>query len=358
MKNWAILIALSVVLLTVGLGPETGRADGKRIFSHIPHVEEGLSCTDCHQGQEGVELKPKAETCTDCHEEEVMLPVGLPALSRDLLASFPHGTHAEALECSDCHEGIGKDEIPAGKPLVGEAKCFSCHEDNEVEIAKDNCAGCHAKAPEGDLSAKVESSTMAFHFSHANHVPKVGCGDCHKNAHQTAGATEEGKENAGSIHCIECHEQRKAGPPETGCTQCHKDNPSKIRPPDHKAVWMRNHGRESAWREFDEHGKECAQCHREDACVSCHKQRRPRDHTGLWRMRTHGQAASWGRDRCKTCHETSSCVQCHRNTRPINHTGGWRFLHSRAVESGTYGDCTACHQTSYCDQCHRQHRLP
>ena len=89
---------------------------------------------------------------------------------------------------------------------------------------------------------------------------------------------------------------------------------------------------------------------------SCHNLVMPRSHNGLWRVRMHGLAASWDRDRCKTCHESGVCVRCHATERPLNHVGNWGTVHGLAASTSDNEHCATCHRGSFCVQCHTQAR--
>jgi hypothetical protein len=78
---------------------------------------------------------------------------------------------------------------------------------------------------------------------------------------------------------------------------------------------------------------------------------RPKSHTGLWRLRTHGAAAAFDSESCRTCHVTGMCIQCHRTNAPLKHRGAWSKLHDYAA--GTFADsnCYVCHNKGQCLAC-------
>ena len=113
---------------------------------------------------------------------------------------------------------------------------------------------------------------------------------------------------------------------------------------------MQRHG-DVYWHGGREGAQRCAFCHVEPAfCDNCHKDQKPRDHTNLFRIKTHGLLAAVDRTRCQVCHETDFCVRCHENTAPRSHRAGWSGKRSR--------HCLNCHfpisREPSCATCHFQ----
>lgn len=239
---------------------------------------------------------------------------------------FPHAVHMEeGAECATCH--LADD----GMKLNGES-CAECHDDDIPEY----------------LSAKARRSPIQFpHDAHED----LDCTDCHGKT-----AADEQKTSEllmAQSKCTECHKENDVEVSDSNCAACHGADAKGIKPPDHTTLWAVRHGKESRWRVFEEHGKSCALCHDNDSCETCHKTQRPKDHTGLWRMRTHGRAAGWDRDRCKTCHEPGTCAQCHATTSPLNHTAAWTKTHGHAIKTAGSDSCNVCHTyTNPCAACH------
>jgi hypothetical protein len=94
---------------------------------------------------------------------------------------------------------------------------------------------------------------------------------------------------------------------------------------------------------------DCALCHEESSCTSCHLSEPPRDHTQFWRRRGHAQIAAFDRQSCATCHDSDSCDRCHAEARPASHTARW---------GGVRNDhCFSCHlplRAEGCFTCHKQ----
>jgi hypothetical protein len=218
---------------------------------------------------------------------------------------FSHKKHLdEGAECDTCHPGPGQ----------------------RPERDLSGCKDCHDEGPPG---WKLPSKAVHMHVDspHEIHAGLMECITCHRlTAEDKQSASEPFMER---IACLECHEKKHAGVGEGDCAACHRVDQRKIAPDDHNSL-----------------------CHRQATCLTCHKTSRPRNHTALWRMRTHGLAAAWDRDSCKTCHQTGTCVRCHKTTSPMNHRGAWKAAHGLAAQTRDNQHCTTCHSRAWCAACH------
>jgi len=279
--------------------------DGEPRFSHEFHVGAGVTCGECHvQGAspDGIPVV-SSDSCAKCHDDgraalllgdDAAGHPGEGALSHaGKVSAFPHGKHADAMECTVCHQ-------PAG-----------------AESAK-------GEAPLQPTRAKSGSGEAPYRLS----MDRERCSSCHE---------ELGIEISGGE-----------------CSACHGMNMRRQRPGDHRgSTWRREHGHESEWRDPDDHGAGCTLCHTRSSCKACHQKSKPSSHTGLWRARMHGIEAGWDRTTCKTCHETSACIRCHKQTRPMNHVGSWGKLHGLAAKIRDNRHCLTCHSTGQCAACHK-----
>ena len=234
-----------------------------------------------------------------------------------------------------------------------EIECEACHQaDSTVPsgmgLNKESCVDCHDELPVYKLPHKHRRLKAAFpHKLHSG----LQCLDCH------ADMPDENYKNGAAVmseqDCTTCHAKRKVKLAESSCRRCHGRDEKRVKPADHNGQWLRQHGRESRWRVYQKHGQQCTQCHTERACQACHLTQKPANHTGLWRARMHGSAASWNRQNCKTCHETGTCVACHRTASPPSHRGDFIKRHGHMVD-GFDNNCQVCHRRSECIACHRQ----
>ena len=235
------------------------------------------------------------------------------------------------------------------------AECATCHDvknSDEPRLNQEACKDCHdTGAPAWMLPARHRK--LVFAYPHKRHAgsKELACKNCHQAVADDA--IPDGKPFLTPDRCLACHAEKGTGARATECVKCHGVDQKTVRPTSHKIAWPVKHGGAAQLVEKGEHGKDCTLCHGEAACRACHTQTRPKSHTGLWRVRTHGTAAGWDRDRCKTCHETGTCVRCHQQTAPMSHTGAWKQVHGLTAGSKDNEHCRACHQTGFCNTCHR-----
>ena len=118
-------------------------------------------------------------------------------------------------------------------------------------------------------------------------------------------------------------------------------------PSSHKHLWMRRHGVMVRTQGVSAQAR-CEFCHHQPAfCEDCHRDMEPRDHTTLFRTRTHGMVASVDRSRCQVCHQTDFCIRCHEYTSPRSHRGQWargRNTHCITCHLPLAENCAVCHK--------------
>lgn len=269
---------------------------------------------------------------------------------------FDHAVHAAAeIECATCHTGATADE-QAGLPTV--EVCAECHEDGAkgapalITLMYERKKG---GAPEPwDRPLGPGKDVI---FSHATHAKQsVACAECHgemKDRH-VVGPDDLPK----MALCQQCHEERNEGRGEglsdlTSCTTCHTKIRKDGKPESHLTLWKERHGG-VVYEEGLEGETNCAMCHTESWCVTCHKDEKPKSHTGQWRETGHAVASAMDRQACETCHQTDYCVRCHTNTAPRNHTlTHWIYLYHGQNAKTDSDACATCHTGSYCVMCHK-----
>lgn len=245
---------------------------------------------------------------------------------------FSHETHlGEDLECTACH-ALGEEDGAA------------------AELTLSACEDCHDEGAPGTRLA-AEGRPLHLQFPHATHAEAAECKDCHT-------ATMEDAQKAGEPlvaveRCFDCHQENGVETPAAACATCHGVDRRRVAPDSHARAWRERHGHEAEWNAVADHGEDCYQCHTKDACRRCHTQTKPRSHTGLWRLRVHGTAASWDRSACQNCHETGACIACHRTTAPLNHRGAWIATHGLVAGNRSDARCTTCHSPAQCATCHQ-----
>lgn len=140
-----------------------GRAAHQPIaFNHAKHIENGLSCPDCHTG---VQIQAKAtlptlDVCMGCHQtalgstaEEGKLRT-IAAAGQDVAwlqltrlaphVFFSHRRHVAVahLACAECHGAMEKARQPPSQPTVvlSMDTCIGCHQKRGINA---DCNDCH-----------------------------------------------------------------------------------------------------------------------------------------------------------------------------------------------------------------------
>lgn len=126
----------------------------------------------------------------------------------------------------------------------------------------------------------------------------------------------------------------------------------------HPADFVRTHGPIAASGRLD-----CAGCHQERFCVSCHQSIGERNFHPFDFVARHASEAQSGEMRCTSCHNTEVfCRSCHREVglgagssrrSGTAHAGQplWLLQHGQAARQGMQS-CASCHQQTDCMQCH------
>lgn len=277
--------------------------------------------------------------------------VGPPRAPQELVpgrpARFPHDVHmAQDMACTDCHV-TAEEEAAAGMPAM--ELCLSCHDEAlDADKPRERTPAGFVREGESEPAwTQVTGFTIETSFSHAAHGrAEVQCAECHPGVAESGAVDISWRVDMDG--CMDCHARQRVA--DGGCIGCHAAIGPDWQPASHDPDWLRAHGLSSlaAGGLSAAPAANCALCHREDECASCHNRMEPADHTEPFRVRGHGFAASLDRSRCNTCHREDSCVRCHRETEPLSHTGGWGSpLNSHCgschLPLNSSDGCTVCH---------------
>lgn len=135
------------------------------------HQDEEMdaTCASCHLEHRGLGAdltQARVELCTDCHDQhpfedehpEFSLVTDADAARQAKYAAgleVFHSTHAEDMECNECHQSAGGRE-PAFKPVTFDDACATCHELDEHQTVPDTSwADLRARLPQGDAAEAV-----------------------------------------------------------------------------------------------------------------------------------------------------------------------------------------------------------
>ena len=156
------------------------------------HNLSGVSCFDCHNVHQGVDLKvhPKdvAGLCYKCHP--------------DIQAQFRLPTHhpvpEQKVSCLDCHDPHGTANEKLLREATVKETCTACHAEKEGPFAyehadvTEDCRNCHR--PHGSINNNLLVARLPFL-----------CYQCHKNQGHHDLTTAAGKELRS--RCTDCHSE-------------------------------------------------------------------------------------------------------------------------------------------------------
>jgi hypothetical protein len=336
------------------------------VFSHQKHLARGTKCEACHPTAAGSRsavdnLLPTEAECRACHAidravpDKVATPVAActgchpswapgKVVERTYLTppplKFAHVAHA-ATTCESCH-AVRSVDLATTRQLPAMASCFTCHRSGS-EAA--HCADCHLTKPGGLVDTQA---------AHGELVPqRDGLGDEH-----TAAFARDHKQQASQVGatCNACHDRSE-------CIACHQ---GVVKPLDfHPGDYLLVHATEARRGQPD-----CSACHRLSTfCVACHERSglamrvdtqfdaargRP-FHPDGWASPTGGMNLHAGEARrnigqCASCHREEDCLTCHSaqsgSLRASPHPPGWRgSARCRALDRGNRRMCLRCHVT-------------
>jgi hypothetical protein len=329
--------------------------------NNLPQERQCATCHAIDRSEPDRQVAPgqPPARCVACHPGyragQAVERVAIPAPN----IKFNHQAHRErGVACQDCHgdllaEGIGlatRDQLPKM------SLCLACHDDRR---APSRCTTCHLAGPSGRMQTDYPEGVLApsgglrgdahdltFRDDHAE-VAKLDqryCANCHGkafciNCHNGAIKPLDFHGNdylalhtidvrRNSSDCTACHRLQSF------CVGCHSrvgvaaDNKgSEFLPPSSGDLSRRYHP--SGWVEFSggnlvqgpdsrspqHHSfeaqrniRQCAACHREQFCVTCHSA----EPGNPFRVNPHpaGWAGSW---RCRALARKAGrmCLRCH-----------------------------------------------
>lgn len=294
-----------------------------------------------------------------------------PAQSVDV--RFTHARHlAKKIGCDFCHD---------------KAASSTKSSDNLIPT-QEACELCHPKWMGADL-ARVVMPAPNLKFDHSVHVQKgIGCTRCHASVARVDVATRNQLPTMGL--CLECHDSRRGGlHAPSRCATCHLMRPDgtleqqlptgtlmpsgALRGDAHTADFRTHHASVAANDE-----RYCANCHRQDFCLSCHNGVvKPLDFHGNDYVSRHAVDARKDDPRCDGCHRRQSfCLGCHERLGVVDirtgvdgaftpigtrrfHPVGWSDPsaagdpnHHKWQAERNLKQCVACHRQETCLDCH------
>ncbi|HEY7396546.1 MAG TPA: cytochrome c3 family protein [Gemmatimonadaceae bacterium] len=306
------------------------------------------SCIGCHTHRASEHLAETA-ACTTCHTSL--------ANARELptaaIAAFPKpATHTQPDFASN-HAPRNEGEV---------ARCATCH-------AKESCVRCHANASNVRAIAQIASDARVASLMQGR-TASYAAPASHTS---TEWRLTHGADATKSIQrCANCHTR-------PSCTSCHTGSQntraarviatlpqpaphgargvqlegSRV----HAANFLASHKTSAAAQRLD-----CAGCHQQRECTSCHAGASSRRFHAVDFVSRHAGAAFGQEQTCASCHRTETfCRSCHLKSSiattgarsGVAHAGqpSWLLQHGQAARQGL-ASCTTCHQQRDCLRCH------
>jgi hypothetical protein len=299
--------------------------------SNLPLEETCFECHDPNEAMEDPEAADPKASCDTCHPGYVPeFPDGMDDYEETRKATrypaaivlpnpnlkFNHKVHLDkGVECSTCHGDLKSTDFATREnalPIMG--TCLSCH---NGEDAPAECATCHLTLPDGRIDVKAgggeplvpagwyhadshDEGWLQNHRAAAQmgdgycancHAPKE-CVDCHNGVRKPLKfhpnnwqlthpiAARKNNPDCASCHrsqtfCVGCHQQLKVFDFRDKDRSGLKPSASGIR--FHPEGWATgtlaasgpNHHSLHAQRNI----RQCASCHTEQTCLSCHSSR-------------------------------------------------------------------------------------
>jgi hypothetical protein len=307
------------------------------------------NCVRCHAHRSEAHISAGAK-CLTCHQALASAT----SLSIDRISRFPQPSWHQADDFASEHGRV---------TTTMAASCAVCH-------ARESCERCHANAervsliaslPRDGRVAAIVAGRSAQYLSPESHASREWQRD-----HGRAAV-------APAASCANCHTQ-------PSCQACHAGgtgssrtairslpgrgvraglgvSPDRVDRTIHPADIVTRHGPLAASGALD-----CAQCHSERTCTTCHSASDSRRFHQDNFVERHAVEVFAGGSDCQSCHNTERfCRDCHARTGIASdgrmnaafHTGkaNWVLSHGQAARTGMES-CTSCHRQADCIRCH------
>lgn len=327
----AAVLAAAAVLVLVSFSAQVGRAQAKKEAPHGLPAELRNRCAMCHTCTTPTKSDPCLIVCPRVKESTgIHSPADAPGVV--LMDSkggqygpvvFSHKTHAQMTDIS--------------------GGCYLCHHYNDTALNILSCRSCHPAERKRE-NIDLPDLKGAYHRQ---------CLECHR---QWSGTPE----------CSSCHIAKTEGKTNAqildGYQRGRKDHPP-VEAPAKKVYTTKEQEASVVAFYHSDHatrfGLKCADCHRQEGCISCHDQRPEKMRREAAAARTRDFDAVHAQ--CSACHADQSCEKCHvkSDPGPFDHarSSGWALkqYHASLACSGCHGegrqftglkrDCGACHRT-------------
>ena len=224
------------------------------------------------------------------------------------------------------------------------------------ESAYLGCSDCHTDL---DRSLKEDPELT---FRHGKHF-RTGISDC-ASCHP-ANTHEDDRTNVPKmVTCYMCHGRGQEARASGACKTCHPASIAAATAAHEQPTWVEDlHAAEVRVSA----GFDCAACHDQTDCTSCHGL--PMPHPPTFPRAPHVDAYFEDPAVCVTCHDMPAatveqaladpgrddCDECHHPQGSEEES--WVAAHPTIVATRGASTCFQCHSTDTCSTCHREERL-
>lgn len=313
---------------------------------HAPTMD---ACTSCHTTSA---TKAPLQQCSSCHTRfdaspiskadleanpeawRTASPAPMRAPSAQAALHFSHAAHQET-PCIDCHAIDASRDMPSSPTMQ---QCVTCHTSNK---APTTCETCHLSRDLDTIApapSRVEAPSKLLVREAARDGEPIPPSSHTKDwlaRHGIIALTERDD-------CLSCHTEQS-------CGSCHNTQSGKplAHHPQNYLITHRLSARQDT--------QDCTSCHRQEAsCLECHKdlmaspQTFPAQLDGFhpkgWldasSSQSHGVMARRNINECASCHTEQDCVSCHQGISP--HPPEWRTQCKQWLDQNALA-CVKCH---------------
>lgn len=314
-------------------------------------------CASCHTSDKS-SAKPKLNQCAGCHQNYSITTTKTITTPKDWRTVRPapmtptrpkahlkfnhkkhlkHSTNAAQTQrlCVQCHNTTTTHtSMPNGQ------SCASCH---NGQIIKNQCSTCHLQQKNGRLQTQFTSTTPTKTKTTQTTL-KLKPDNHTVDWIKRHGAISRMDGNS----CMSCHAQ-------TTCTSCHQQKnaiPRTVHPPNFLILHRVAAKAQQA---------NCTTCHQQQTfCTSCHirsknvpragfkpplakKKYHPPGWLSKANARNHGVLAKQNINNCASCHQERDCLSCHKGISP--HPQNFATQCKRQFKSNPQ-PCLKCHQNT------------
>ncbi len=318
---------------------------------HTPSMD---TCVSCH-GSSKESPAPALADCAACHVRytpHIEATLSTPQQWRDVSPPplitprpqaeliFSHKAHAKS-ECTTCHD-MSSDTSTRFPP---KATCTTCH-NAQPDAASDACDTCHT--PKHVATFPAPTSTPSTHDAPAPPDLLVkGHSSSPPTSHQQGWMARHGIiALANADDCMTCHTEQSCG----SCHNAQFGQPLTAHPPN----YLVEHRLSARLAE-----QNCTDCHRQEAsCLACHTESlaaptgessagpppavafHPSDWVDPGATNNHGVMARRNINECASCHQERDCISCHQGISP--HPPEFAMSCGRIAKKNPLS-CTKCH---------------